>query len=301
MSQHYKRYILPFTLAVLGLLLLLRVTFGSLPIQIGEEGAVVALLVLVGALMVVAIHLLVRISMGYLRELSVRQARRDTLTEHRRFLERLDHELKNPLTALRAGLGTLSLTDLDPRQQQLVHTMKKETGRLSRLVADLRKLTELEVQPLNLQVVDVDELVNTVVRLERQRFDEGKRKLTLSASGKHMRCVADPDLLALALHNLLDNAFKYTRPGDEIRLEVIARHELVIRVRDTGHGIRPADLPHVWEELYRAQQTEKVPGSGIGLALVKAIVERHHGEVAIESEPEIGTTVSFYLPSLSQP
>lgn len=297
----YRRYLLPITLGALGLLLLVRLFVIDRSILLAEDADVVVLVLLLGATMIAAIHTIVRISMRYLRLLSIQRTRRETLAEHRHFLRRLDHELKNPLTVLRTGLKTLSLTDLDGQQQQIVETMETETLRLNRLVTDLRKLAELETQPLNLQPLSVEAFVKDILQIEHDRFEAGHRTLKSHVQAARDAWVVDTDLLALAVHNLLDNAFKYTRPGDAIRLEVSAQDELIVQVIDGGIGIPHDALPYVWEELYRAEQVEKIPGSGIGLALVKAIVERHDGEVVIESEPGQGTVVTISLPSMSQP
>jgi two-component system OmpR family sensor kinase len=294
-----SRYLLPFALGVLGLLLLARVLLADTFVLVPEDVDVIALVVLLSVTMILAIHTIVRISMNHLRVRSVQQVRRETLAEHRRFLSRLDHELKNPLTALHAGLKSLVLTSLDEQQRQIVETMETETLRLSGLVSDLRKLAELETEPLNLQPVSLRDFVANVLQLQRERFEEGRRILTSHVEVVQDTWLVDEDLLALAVHNLLDNAYKYTRPGDDVRLEVKAQQELLLRVSDTGIGISQDALPHVWEELYRGRQREKIAGSGTGLALVKAIVERHEGEVRIESEVEQGTTVTLRLPALS--
>jgi len=296
----YKHYLLPVILGVLGLLLLARVFISSTLILIPEDIDVVVLVSLLGVAMVVAIHTIVRISVRYLRLLSVKRARQETLTEHSYFLRRLDHELKNPLTTLRAGLSTLSLTNLDTQQQHLVAAMQTETLRLSRLVTDLRKLADLEMQPLNLQPIDIEAFISSIIQIERDRFETGGRQLTSHIDSTQPIWMADEDLLALAIHNLLDNAFKYTQTGDVIHLEISAQHDLTIRISDSGIGIPPDALPYIWNELYRVERTQKISGSGIGLALVKAIVERHNGTVDVESEPGQGTSASIRLPPASQ-
>lgn len=312
-----SRYLLPISLGLLGLLLLVRVLLSSSAILVPEDVDVIILVAILSVIMILAIHTIVSISMNHLRLRSVQQVRSQTLAEHRRFLSRLDHELKNPLTALRAGLKTLVLTPLNEQQRQIVETMETETLRLSRLVSDLRKLAELETEPLNLQPVSLQDFVANVLLVERERFEAGGRTLTSHIRSSQGTWLADEDLLSLATHNLLDNAFKYSRPGDQVELSVEAYEELVVRVTDTGDGIPPAALPHIWEELYRGQHIEKIPGSGTGLALVKAIVERHQGTVKVEStvrtqpdpeaneadpasvRPAHGTTVTLRLPELS--
>lgn len=294
-----RRYLLPLTLGLLGLFLLLRVFSSDALLLLPEDIDVLLLVSLVGLAMAAAIHTIVGISMRYLRWLNIQQARRETLAEHGRFLRRLDHELKNPLTTLRAGISTLSLTRLDDQQRHLIQTMEAETLRLSRLVTDLRKLADLEAQPLNLQPVNIEEFVAHILQVEQDRFEASERKLAGQVNITRTEWLVDEDLLALAVHNLLDNALKYTRPTDSVRLEVAAQNELTFRVIDTGSGIPPEALPNIWEELYRTEQGPKAPGSGIGLALVKIIVERHHGRVEVRSELGRGTAVSIRLPPIS--
>ena len=296
----YKRYLLPITLGTLGLLLLVRVFLIDPDILIPEDLDVIALVSLLGVVMVAAIHTIVRISMHYLRLLSVQRVRHEALAEHSRFLQRLDHELKNPLTTLRTGLKTLSLTGLDGQQQHIIETMEAETLRLSRLVTELRKLAELETQSLDLQQVDIETFLMNIIQIEQERFEGEQRTFTNHIDITQKTWLLDEDLLALAVHNLLDNAFKYTHPGDTVHLEISGQQELIIQVTDNGIGIPQDAIPHIWEELYRAKQPEKFHGSGIGLALVKAIVQRHQGRVSIISEPEQGTAVSLYIPLLSQ-
>ena len=294
-----QRYGLPLLLGLLGILLLLRVFFVDALVLVPEDGDVVVLVALLGLAIIAAIHTIVRISMTHLRWRSVRQVRSETLAEHRRFLSRLDHELKNPLTALRAGHKTLLLTGLTEQQAQIVATMETETARLSRLVTDLRKLAELETQPLNLQSIGVESFINTLVAGEQERFTAGQLTLLSTVEGDQSFWRFDDDLLALAIHNLLDNAFKYSPPHGTVTLTAWVGQELIIRVADRGIGIPSDALPHIWEELYRAPQLEKIAGNGIGLALVRAIVEHHNGVIEVQSELDQGTTVTLRLPANS--
>jgi two-component system OmpR family sensor kinase len=300
-SPWYRRYWLPLILGGLSLLLLLRVFLLDGLVLIPENTDVVLLVSILSVAMIFAIHTLVRISMNYLRLLSIQQMRQETLAEHTRFLRRLDHELKNPLTTLRAGLKTLALTQLDLRQQQIIATMETETLRLSRLVTDLRKLAELETQPLNLLPVDLETFATHLLQLERERFETGNRTVTSKLDIIHKTWIVDEDLLALAIHNLFDNAFKYTEPGDTVDFLISAYQDLKIEVSNTGISIPAHVLPHIWEELYRADSTAKVEGSGIGLALVKAIIERHQGRVAVQSHPQKGTTFTLTIPPIFHP
>jgi two-component system OmpR family sensor kinase len=99
------------------------------------------------------------------------------------------------------------------------------------------------------------------------------------------------------MHNLLDNAIQYTQPGDTIEIRAYEDGStVVLEIADTGPGIPEAEVPHVWEELYRGEGARGTPGSGLGLALVRAVVERHHGQLGLRSRVEQGTVVSMRLP-----
>jgi two-component system OmpR family sensor kinase len=100
------------------------------------------------------------------------------------------------------------------------------------------------------------------------------------------------------VHNLLDNALKFSRPGDTLELHAFEDGaEIVIEVADTGPGIPEDEQPHVWEELYRGQGGRGIPGSGLGLALVRAIAERHNGRVSLRSRLRQGTVFTLRLPA----
>jgi two-component system OmpR family sensor kinase len=222
------------------------------------------------------------------------------MEERRRFLRRLDHELKNPLTAIRAGLANLadSLTEADSRDALL--SIESQTLRLSRLAADLRKLSELEVRLVEHSPVDIPVLLNEAFALAKDQPESCDRRLSLSipqAPWPLPKVTGDADLILLAVHNLLENALKFTRPGDTIELRAFDEGpSVVIEVADTGPGIPEEEQPHVWEELYRGRAGRGTPGSGLGLALVRAIAERHKGQVSLRSRPGQGTVFRLRLP-----
>jgi signal transduction histidine kinase len=107
----------------------------------------------------------------------------------------------------------------------------------------------------------------------------------------------DPNRIREALANLLDNALKYTLPEGRVDVEVFRKeYEIVITVHDTGIGIPPEELPKVWDRLYRGDKSRSERGLGLGLSLVKAIVQAHNGHVEASSEPGRGSLFSVYLP-----
>ena len=233
-------------------------------------------------------------------EQRVDAVRGEASEERRRFLRRLDHELKNPLTAIRAGLANLGDGGEASSQREALVSVEAQVLRLSRLTSDLRKLAELEARPLETAPVDIAELLQEALTLAQERPEAEGRRLSLSlpqAPWPVPSVAGDWDLLLLAVYNLLDNALKFSQPGDTVEIRALEDGEWVaIEVADTGPGILAEELPRVWEELYRGEGARSVPGSGLGLALVRAVVERHGGQVALRSRVEQGTVVTIRLP-----
>jgi len=263
----------------------LRIDLGSLAFVLG-----LGLAVLVGAIFYI------RLAWEQRRQAVLAQA----ADERRRFLRRLDHELKNPLTAIRAGLANLAGSPSEAARQEALDSVEAQALRLSRLAADLRKLAELEIRLVEHSPVDIPALLQEVFTLAQDQPGAGERHLTLTipqAPWPLPKVSGDPDLLFLAVHNLLENALKFSRPGDTVELHASEDGtSLLIEVADTGPGIPGEEQPHVWEELYRGEAGRGVPGSGLGLALVRAIAERHNGQVSLRSRPGQGTVFTLRLP-----
>jgi two-component system OmpR family sensor kinase len=220
--------------------------------------------------------------------------------DRRRFLRRLDHELKNPLTAILAGLANLSIAENSEERSTILTSVKTQVGRLRRLVAELRKLSELETRPLDLGAIDMTELLEDSFALAEEHPEARERKLSISiprAPWPLPTINGDRDLLILAIHNLLDNAIKFSHPGETIEMRAFEDdNQIVIEVADTGPGIAEEDADHVWEELYRGVSARGIQGSGLGLALVRAIALRHGGEVDLRSRHGEGTVFMMRLP-----
>jgi two-component system OmpR family sensor kinase len=219
-----------------------------------------------------------------------------TAEERRQFLQRLDHELKNPLTAIHAGLANLEGTVNQPA----IESIKAQTQRLSRLVADLRKLAELGTRPIERSPVDLSSVLKESVEIVQEEPEAALHSITLSlpqAPWPLPEVQGDEDLLLLALLNLLGNAVKFSEPDATVEVRAFEDADMVtIEVADTGPGIPESEVPYVWQELYRGQGARGVPGSGLGLALVSAITERHGGQVTLRSRVRQGTVVSMKIP-----
>jgi len=220
-----------------------------------------------------------------------------------RFLRRLDHELKNPLTAIRAGLANIAEAPGEEARQEAIHSVELQAVRLSSLSANLRKLADLETQEVERAPVDMAVLLRESFDLAHSQAGESRR-LSLSipeAPWPLPQVSGDPDLLFLAVHNLLDNAVKFSRPDDRVEMRAFEDgSSLVIEVADTGPGIPEDEQQHVWEELYRGEGARGIPGSGLGLALVRTIAERHNGQVTLRSRFGQGTVVRLKLPVVTR-
>ncbi|TYP87603.1 sensor histidine kinase [Blastococcus xanthinilyticus] len=233
------------------------------------------------------------------------QAAAAAAADRRLLLSRLDHELKNPLTAMRAAVANAGSAAPGPDQHAALGSIQEQLLRLSRLTADLRKIAEVQTGRIDSRPVDVSALLTEAVEVVGEQPDAADREIRLDlprAPWPLPPVHGDWDLLSLAVVNLVDNAVKYTPPGGTV--EVRAREtagSVLVEVADTGAGIDAADLPHIWEELYRSPRARRIPGSGLGLPLVRAVVERHGGTTAAESRLGAGTVVRFRLPARPVP
>lgn len=237
-----------------------------------------------------------RAARDLVRDEGYRAGRDDERAAHRRFLARLDHELKNPITAIRA-----TLAGVDPAAAPAhVEVIDAQARRLAALVGDLRKLSEIETRPLETEPVDLEALARDAVHAIEQQRPEARGRISVIAERVPWSVPVlpgDPDLLALALDNVLANAVKFSASGP---IEVRLREDgggVVIEVADTGRGV-PADAQGlVFDDLARAANARDVPGSGIGLSLVRTILHRHGGSVDLRSREGAGTVVTLRVPT----
>ena len=218
----------------------------------------------------------------------------------RRFYRRLDHEIKNPLTAMRAALANFPESAASPEQQRVFQDVQHQVDRLSRLVGDLRKLAELEERPLEKLPVDLGNLLEEVAETARTHPVYSGRNIQLvlpKVPWPLSPIIGDPDLLGLAFYNLVDNALKFTGPENPIEIRAFEDgRSLLVEVADTGPGIPPDELPRIFEELYRGTNARGFEGSGLGLALVQRVIARHGGTVSVRSRPGQGSVFTVRLP-----
>jgi two-component system OmpR family sensor kinase len=237
----------------------------------------------------------------------IQRARSELEIRRRQFLQRLDHELKNPLTVMQIELANLSAahttSDVASAQEtgEITQRIESQVTRLKELVLQLRKLAELETASIGDEPVDLGGLITDLVNeVSATPLGQGRRiDLNIPKVPWPLPSIrGDGDLLYIALSNLLDNAVKFTRPGDSILVRAFEDgRQVVVEGADTGLGIPAEEQPEVWDELYRGKNARGSPGSGLGLALVRLIVERHGGQAALRSQVGRGTVVTLRLPA----
>ena len=246
-------------------------------------------------------------AMQHVRDIERRdQALRDADRRKDTFLAVLAHELRNPLAPLRNSLEILKRSDNDSALNLKARmTMERQLSHMVRLVDDLLDLSRINSDKLQLQKqpVALSEVVSQAVETVRPLIANAGHELTIDLPAEPMRLNADTVRLSQAFSNLLNNACKYTDPGGRISLSAGCENgSVVVAVRDNGVGI-PEDLsPKIFDMFTQANQSSERyhGGLGIGLALVKRLVEMHEGDVSVRANPEgQGSEFRVRLPLLA--
>lgn len=235
---------------------------------------------------------------------ALRDAEARAAQDRRRFLLRLDHELKNPLTAIRAALANVehagALAAEGAFAGGALTSVSSQANRITQLLGDLRKLADLETREIEMEPVDLPDLLHEVEEAVDAIPEARQRAIRMNvplAPWPLPLIDGDRDLLVIALQNLVANAVKFSGSGDTV--EVRASEDgswLLLEVADTGAGIPDDEIEEVWQELARGRAARSLPGTGIGLALVRVVVARHGGQVAIRTREGQGTVVTIRLP-----
>ncbi|MCS6888925.1 MAG: ATP-binding protein [Chloroflexus sp.] len=220
--------------------------------------------------------------------------------QRRQLTADIAHELRTPLSIIKGRLEGLQDGVYEADAEQ-IETLLAEVALLERLINDLHLLALADAGqlPLYREIVAPVMLVNEAVRSFAQSAAERDIRLTASTADDLPDIEVDPQRIAQVLGNLISNALRHTPAGGIVSVTVAAEpNGVIFRVSDTGPGIAPADLPHIFDRFYRADRarTRSSGGAGLGLAIARRLVEAHGGQIWAESELGRGTTVSFRLP-----
>ena len=237
-------------------------------------------------------------------ERSFQRKKADLQTEQvasqQRFFQRLDHEMKNPLTIIRLGMVNLQQSPtLSDEQSGSLARVSQQVQRLQKLVVDLRLLYDLDSSNIERKPVNLRALLDESIALSSQAAEPSPRiRLSVQQMPWPVADVlGDRDLLVLVFRNLLDNALKFSAPELPVEVRVTEDgHTAMIDIVDTGSGIPAGELSQIFDELYRGENARGVPGSGLGLKLVQRIVALHDGSIQVRSKPERGSVFTIRLP-----
>lgn len=219
----------------------------------------------------------------------------------RKLLSDVAHELRNPLHVVRGNIEAM-IDGVFPMNKEELGRILSQTQTLTTLVEDLHEVAQAEANQLSLslQPVEIAQLVDETVRSYRSTAAEKEIRVELALLGKLPTLNLDAARMRQVLLNLLSNGVRYTPVGGEIRVAVEQVGETVeIRVKDSGVGIEPENLPYIFDRFYRTDKarTREKGGTGLGLAIVKALTEAHGGAVSVQSEgPNMGTQFTLKLP-----
>ena len=212
------------------------------------------------------------------------------------FVADASHELRGPLTVIQGNLDLLKRNLSEEDRRESVRALEAETTRMTKIMSNLLVLAELESGQSERQ---------EMVSLKEMLLDAGERAMHLAGSRRivierqeDLRVKGDADRLEQVLRNLVDNAIRYTPEGGTITLSLFQNGDwALLKVADTGIGISPEHLPHIFDRFYRADKARSRAsgGTGLGLAIVKGIVEQHGGRVTVTSEPGKGSTFTVWL------
>lgn len=222
------------------------------------------------------------------------------------FVNMVAHELRSPLVSIRQ-LNTVLLEGLagplEKKQQDFVDRATKKIDALLGLINDLLDVAKIEAGKFVQHQVptDIDRIIEETVALMEPRANE--EGITLTFSCQDMKQVqADPKNMEEIFNNLISNAINYSPEGGRVTVTAQALGEYMeIKVRDTGVGIPPEELPKIFDKFYRVKhpKTRQVMGTGLGLAIVRGIIEAHHGTIDVESVVDKGTTFRILLPIIT--
>jgi len=220
------------------------------------------------------------------------------------YVANISHELRTPLTGIRGMVEPLidGVMETEAEKMECYDVIFRETIRLEKLIRDMLDMSKLQDGRLaiELEQIELNSIMYDAFRRVSQRAYEHGIELNIETSNANgaLVCIGNEDRVLQTLTVFLDNAIGFTPRGGSITIYAMRQvNSMRIGVRDTGCGIEPKDMPHIWERFYKVDKSRmSTKGTGLGLAIAKLLVELMHGEIGVNSEPGKGTDFWFTLP-----
>ncbi len=211
------------------------------------------------------------------------------------------HELRTPLSSVSSLIEMAMFAgDLNPRQTDMLEKAMLALERMNTLIDDVLEMSQADADtPLDLQPCDMRAIVNEAVALVDGVAERKSITVYADLPDDIPPIPAEANRIKHVPNNLISNAVKYNGEGGNVWVTLATTEtDLILTVKDNGYGIPPEDLPHIFERFFRSRlgKDRRIHGSGVGLAIVKTIVERHNGTIAVQSELDKGTTFTVRLP-----
>jgi len=236
-----------------------------------------------------------RKSQEKLLELTIQQERIAFL---RALIRDLSHDFRTPLSIMNTNIYLLEQLSPTTKQKEKLETIKLQTSRFEKLLENIMVLSQLDWLPdFTFNRLDLNHLVRTVKAAFRAPAEEKGISLETAFDKELPHIFANEDILYRAIANLLENAIRYTPPDGQATVRTYSQsRSVLLEVQDTGVGISPSELPHIFNRFYRADKSRHGGGTGLGLAIVKKVIEIHQGKVEVESEPGQGSLFRLRFP-----
>lgn len=222
------------------------------------------------------------------------------------FVTMVSHDLRTPLTTAQSYVELIErVGPLSEKQRDFIDRAMTSLSHITALITDLLDIGRIEAgYDLEMQLCNMNEIVGQTVEAHTMQIEQHNLQLYVELPDEPSWVLGDAHRLQQVLDNLMNNAFKYTRPGGWVKIAVQSDEKYVtVRVEDNGIGIPVEDQPKIFERFYRVQspETKEITGTGLGLAIVKSIIEKHQGHIRVRSHPGKGSIFTFVLAAQAPP
>lgn len=236
-----------------------------------------------------------KVAAQHAHELKLEQERSQILSN---FMTHSSHEFRTPLSIIQTATYLLKNVESVDKIQHYVDQIKQQTQRMNKLIDNLQSMlrldnqTHIETHPLSLE-----SMFHTILIQADRQLTQKQLTVKLVEANPKATVVGDLAMLSTALSLVLDNAIQYTHQGGDITIRYdVDDNRVLIRIQDTGIGMSEATIKRIFERFFRADESHSTSGFGLGLSIVKRVVELHGGEIEVESQLGVGTTVTLILP-----